>query len=205
MLYLWCTSQGICWDIIKGHNAWPWLWTLCPAWSLERQSYISRIWCRSSNRCPVQWNDWCCPPCFKISTRQLSIGLVSQFVLDPMHLVYLGVLRKLIGLWMKGPIAANCRIGGSQVRAISALLVSFHAYIPHEFPTNADPSVKSIEGKPLNSVNSWFIAELLLWKETSLMPSTSISCSFLLGYFACPVQFFVSVTVIMQMNCYSCL
>lgn len=33
--------------------------------------------------------------------------LVSKFVLDPMHLVYLGVMRKLLNLWLKGPLNAR--------------------------------------------------------------------------------------------------
>lgn len=64
---------------------------------------------------------------------ELSIGMISQFVLDPMHLVYLGVTRKLIWLWMKGPVAIKCRIGGNNVRAISEKLLLFHEYIPREF------------------------------------------------------------------------
>lgn len=34
----------------------------------------------------------------------LKIGIVTQFVLDPMHLLYLGVMRKLLYLWLKGPL-----------------------------------------------------------------------------------------------------
>ena len=69
----------------------------------------------------------------------LSVGLVSQFVLDPMHLIYLGVMKKLIGLWIRGPVAARCRIGGNHLRAISELLLSFHSYIPREFPRKCRP------------------------------------------------------------------
>lgn len=35
--------------------------------------------------------------------NELGVGLVSGFVLDYMHLVCLGVMRKLIYLWFKGP------------------------------------------------------------------------------------------------------
>ena len=38
--------------------------------------------------------------------RRLSppLGMVSQFTLDNMHLVCLGVMKRLILLWMKGPL-----------------------------------------------------------------------------------------------------
>ena len=65
--------------------------------------------------------------------RQLSIGLVSQVVLDPMHLVYLGVVRKLIRLWMKGSVGLG-RISANSVTLISGLLVGLHGFIPREFP-----------------------------------------------------------------------
>ncbi|KAK6178907.1 hypothetical protein SNE40_011389 [Patella caerulea] len=65
--------------------------------------------------------------------RQLSLGLVSQIVLDPMHLVYLGVTRRLIWLWKKGPVGV-CRISANKVKIISELMLSLHCYIPREFP-----------------------------------------------------------------------
>ena len=63
----------------------------------------------------------------------LSLGLVSQFVLDPMHLVFLGVVKRLLWLWSKSPIVHACKIAPSQVRAISESLVNFQSYIPREF------------------------------------------------------------------------
>ena len=82
--------------------------------------------------------------------RQISIGLVSQFVLDPMHLVYLGVVKKLLGLWIKGRVATNCRIGNNGVRTISEVLVSFHSYIPREFPRKC---------RSLSEVDRWKATE----------------------------------------------
>ena len=37
----------------------------------------------------------------------LGIGLVTSFVLDYMHLVCLGAMRKLIFLWLKGPLKCS--------------------------------------------------------------------------------------------------
>lgn len=31
----------------------------------------------------------------------INIGLVTQFVLDPMHLIYLGVMKKMLHLFLK--------------------------------------------------------------------------------------------------------
>ena len=65
---------------------------------------------------------------------QLSIGLVSQFPLDPMHLVHLGVVKRLIWSWIKGPIANRCRLSSNICQQISASLISCHPYVPREFP-----------------------------------------------------------------------
>ena len=64
---------------------------------------------------------------------QLHIGLVTQFVLDPMHLVYLGVTRKLIRLWMKGSHQLKCHLSSVYINAISQSLLSFHNFLPREF------------------------------------------------------------------------
>jgi len=59
-----------------------------------------------------------------------NIGMVTQFVLDPMHLVFLGVARKLIFLWIKGPL--NVRIGTQKKKLISQHLISIKNCIPCE-------------------------------------------------------------------------
>lgn len=61
----------------------------------------------------------------------LNIGLVTKFVLDPMHLLYLGVMRKLIHLWLSGPLPT--RIGSQNKDRISAKLVELAKYMPSEF------------------------------------------------------------------------
>lgn len=61
----------------------------------------------------------------------LDVGLVSQFVLDPMHLVYLGVMRKLFHLWLKGPLPT--RIGSQSKESISSKLIALSNHMPSEF------------------------------------------------------------------------
>lgn len=65
--------------------------------------------------------------------KRISIGMVTQFPLDPMHLVYLGVVKKIITLWLKGPIGNGCRIGTNASRQISDCLKNFRVFCPQEF------------------------------------------------------------------------
>lgn len=62
---------------------------------------------------------------------ELGVGLVTQFVLDPMHLLYLGVMRKLFHLWLKGPLST--RIGTQCKERISTKLVELAKFMPSEF------------------------------------------------------------------------
>ena len=61
----------------------------------------------------------------------LNLGMVTDFALDYMHLVCLGVVKKLIILWLKGPLV--CRIGGQAKMHISSVLVSLGVHLPKEF------------------------------------------------------------------------
>ena len=57
--------------------------------------------------------------------------MVSQFPLDYMHLICLGVVRKLIYLWLKGPLPT--RMHHNLVRSLSDLLLNVKSYITREF------------------------------------------------------------------------
>lgn len=81
---------------------------------------------------------------------RLSFGMVSQFTLDPMHLVYLGVMKRLLGLWMKGPVKTACRIGHNSISQVSKALITFRDYIPREFPRKC---------RPLSEVERWKATE----------------------------------------------
>ena len=37
----------------------------------------------------------------------LNFDMVSQFPLDPMHLLHLGVMRRLLLLWLRGPLTVR--------------------------------------------------------------------------------------------------
>ena len=60
-----------------------------------------------------------------------GIGMVSQFPLDYMHLVCLGVMRRLLMLLIKGPLL--CRLGPRVVTHISDSLVAMKSFMPREF------------------------------------------------------------------------
>ena len=66
---------------------------------------------------------------------QLPIGMVSQFVLDPMHLLYLRVMRRLLYCWLKGSRCSS---------EISERLTCIRKYIPCEFARRT-PSVAELD------------------------------------------------------------
>ena len=63
--------------------------------------------------------------------RQLTVGCVSQFPLDYKHLVCLGVVRRIILLWVKGPL--SCRIPMATVKDISSDLIFMRKHFPKDF------------------------------------------------------------------------
>lgn len=64
---------------------------------------------------------------------ELHIGMVSQFVLDYMHLVCLGIVRRLIWLWLNGPVNRHCRLSGKCIADISDKMINLRQFIPVEF------------------------------------------------------------------------
>lgn len=61
-----------------------------------------------------------------------NIDIVKSFSLDYMHLICLGVMRKLINLWMiKGPL--NVRLHSAQIKEISASLLKLKPFVTCDF------------------------------------------------------------------------
>lgn len=77
-----------------------------------------------------------------------SLGMVSGFPLDYMHLVCLGVMRRLLHLWLKGPLA--CRLSGLQVKNLSEKLLKIRKCVPVEFARRP---------RSLNEVDRWKASE----------------------------------------------
>ena len=61
----------------------------------------------------------------------LSIDIVHQIPLDYMHLACLGVMRKIVLTWLRGPL--SCRLPSRSVQEISRRLVSLRPFVPSEF------------------------------------------------------------------------
>jgi hypothetical protein len=70
-------------------------------------------------------------PVFSSPLTTLNIGMVTQFPLDPMHLLYLGVMRRLLLSWMRGPFCV--RISQAACTQMSTLLLGLRSFIPREF------------------------------------------------------------------------
>lgn len=61
-----------------------------------------------------------------------NLGLITGVPLDYMHLVCLGVMRKLLLLWMQGPL--NNRLTSHQINNISEQLNLLRRHVPSDFP-----------------------------------------------------------------------
>ena len=80
--------------------------------------------------------------------QDIRIGMCTQFPLDYMHLVCLGVMKRLISLWMKGPL--HCRQGPGFVRLVNERLSMCRGFLPREFLR---------KGRTLADVERWKAVE----------------------------------------------
>ncbi|CAN7988852.1 unnamed protein product, partial [Ixodes hexagonus] len=83
---------------------------------------------------------------------ELPIDTVKDIPLDYMHLVLLGVVRKLLLLWISGPLTA--RVGPLERRQMNDANASLKEHIPQEF---------SRSPRPVTEVERWKAAELRLF------------------------------------------
>jgi len=60
-----------------------------------------------------------------------NINIINCFSLDYMHLICLGIVKKLIKLWLRGPL--NVRIQSSKSKILSSLLISLKSSITNDF------------------------------------------------------------------------
>ena len=84
----------------------------------------------------------------------LQFGLVSGFAIDYMHLVCLGVVRRLVNFWLRGPIHKDAnragRLPASAVAIASQRLVSLCDAVPREFARKP---------RTLNELDRWKATE----------------------------------------------
>lgn len=64
---------------------------------------------------------------------ETDIGMVSKFPHDYMHLVCLGVVRKLLEFWAGSKGRLKCRLPSWKINQLSELLLSFKDHMPNEF------------------------------------------------------------------------
>lgn len=73
----------------------------------------------------------------KTPLSDLNVGLVTAFPIDYMHSVCLGVMRRMLSFWIRGPInVASSRAGRLSAKAVSELserLTLLSSYVPVEF------------------------------------------------------------------------
>ena len=81
-----------------------------------------------------------------------SCDLVTSFPLDYMHLVCLGVMRRLLWLWIHGP--RSTKLSQSQITIVSESLLSLQCYIPREFARKP---------RSLSEYKTWKATELRLF------------------------------------------
>lgn len=107
--------------------------------------------------------------------EKLSIGMVSQIPLDYMHLVCLGVMKRLLQLWLKGSI--NIRLSKESIESVSQYLIAIKSYIPSEFARKP---------RSLHDVDKWKATEFrqfLLY--TGIVIMKSILPSVYYNHFLC--------------------
>lgn len=63
--------------------------------------------------------------------ENINIGLVSQVPLDGMHLVFLGIIKKLITFWVRGP--KNIRFTDDEKKTINDQILFLKNYVPKDF------------------------------------------------------------------------
>lgn len=136
---------------IKGHNG----YFSCTKCNNEGAYVLNRV-CFSTTACELRTDeavaqmtdedhhisptDWVRIPHF---------GMVSSVPLDYMHLICLGIMKKLLNLWLSGPL--NVRIPAHGANTISTGLLNLRKYIPNDF-------VRKPRG--LNELKNWKATEL---------------------------------------------
>lgn len=92
-----------------------------------------------------------CPPS---PLTLLPLGLVSQFPLEYMHLVCLGVTKRLLNTWVNGFPTKKYKQHRTVINKISENMLNLKDFIPDEF---------SRKPRPLKEMNRWKATEFRLF------------------------------------------
>jgi len=82
-------------------------------------------------------------------TQISTINMIDDFPVDYMHQTCLGVMRRLLLIWMRGPPGKN-RLSAYQISQISCRLTELRQFIPTEFGRRP---------RPLDEVDRWKATE----------------------------------------------
>lgn len=69
---------------------------------------------------------------------ELQMGLVTQVPLDYLHLLCLGVMKKLIRIWVHKGVR-KCKLPSHKIDVISQMLQTYSQYMPKEFVRKPRP------------------------------------------------------------------
>ena len=79
----------------------------------------------------------------------LPVDMVAQFPVDYMHQVCLGVMKRMLLIWMRGP-RHDYRLSAAQIANISDNLVAMRKFIPNDFARKP---------RPLSEIDRWKATE----------------------------------------------
>ncbi|XP_043269840.1 uncharacterized protein [Venturia canescens] len=79
---------------------------------------------------------------------QLPMGLVTQVPFEYMHLVLLGVLKRMVSAWLNGKFSMNSKLSGFEISTISQRLYRMcYESIPDEFARPPASLLEILQGK----------------------------------------------------------
>lgn len=65
--------------------------------------------------------------------QKLDINMVEDFPLDPMHLLYLGVVKKIIGQWMDRKRGGSQKLTLNSIKILNERMINYTKFYPQEF------------------------------------------------------------------------
>lgn len=144
---------------IKGHSG----FSSCTRCVIEGEYYLNRVCFPYSEIKSIQrthydyinkkYEEYHVGPNISRLVEVPGMNMVHSFPLDYMHLVCLGVVRKLILLWLyKGPLTT--RLPSRSVNKLSASLLAIKSFIPSDFVRKT---------REIQEVNRWKATELRLF------------------------------------------
>lgn len=65
--------------------------------------------------------------------EKISLGMVTTFPLDYMHLICFGQMKKLLILWLRGSPRIKCRLSNEQIKNLTTNMLVLKRYVCSEF------------------------------------------------------------------------